>query len=40
MGKINKKNYKNSEVLREIYSKFITFCNNFDTFDRNISKFA
>ena len=34
-----RKDDKNSHVLREIYSKFITFCNNFDTLDRIISKF-
>ena len=31
---------KNSQVLRELYSYFITFCINFDTLDRIISKFA
>ena len=37
---IIRKNDKNSPIFREIYSKFITFCNNFDTLVKIISKFA
>ena len=36
---IRKRN-QNSQVLREIYSKFITFCKFFDTKDRIIFKLA
>ena len=38
-AKIRKKD-KNSQVLGGIYSKFISFCTNFDTLDRIISKLS